>query len=77
MQTILILIESGLVYLGFQVSRFISCWLRCGRKVIKVLTVPTEMYLVLAAHIALALRPEAYGFEAMYLSLAVSVGQTR
>ena len=36
-QTILILlVESGLVYLGIQVSHFESCLLACARKILRV-----------------------------------------
>ena len=46
-QTILVLlVESGLVFLGIQVSYFSICLLICPRKIVKVLTFLTDSVLV-------------------------------
>ena len=42
---LILLVESGLVFLGFQVSHFIWCLLICVRKILKVLTNLTDSVL--------------------------------
>ena len=43
---LILLVESGLIFLVIQVSHFGICWLICPRKILKVLTFLTDSSLV-------------------------------
>ena len=69
---LILLVESGLVYLGIQVSHFVSCLLICARKFSPFRQI---VFLVLAAQ-GISLNFNALVFEAVYFSFSVSAGKT-